>query len=490
MSDRERGDGYAGPVSHPDPARRDPTEVERLELAGQLLVSVGDVVDLLDGRNRKPWVVNQWRKRSEDPFPGPVHGGRSPQFRGDEVLTWLWDHQQLARDRPGPEWFWPQAVKLLPGATRPADRTHLRSYLATLVADVVDADGVDRGLGLVVPDPDVVALLRRTLTLALTVSPQASTGWSAALLLDAGLAILGDLFPETAVSHWLLVELVAAIVERWPGTTALDPACGEALVLAELAGSRRSLIAVAVELDAGAANTARIRFDLRSLPVDLRHGDAFDEIGEDEGGAFDIVVLDPPTGRGAPGLGRWLALVDRMLAPTGRAAVALPAGSLRANASAAEVLHRRQVAAVVLLPSQVRPAVRDTQALVVLEAAGGCEQVLVIDLRHVKHRDEATMTATIAGLVDQQVSDPASVEAAIDSFIRQTGTRAWMAAAADIVADGVLPADSVASVEVLTMVADLEVALAADPHLAGADKVQRALRIFADKHRRSDHDDR
>ncbi len=477
-------------MSDPDPARRDPTETERLELAGQLLVSVGDVVDLLDGRNRKPWVVNQWRKRPEDPFPAPVRGGRSPQFHGDDVLTWLWDHDQLARDRPGPVWFWPQAVKLLPGAAKPADRTHLRSYLAALVEDVVAPGSVDPRLGPVVPDPDVVGLLRRTLTLALTVSAEPSTGSSAAELLDAGLAILGELFPESAVSHWLLVELVAAITGSWPGTAVLDPACGEALVLAELAASRRSLTAVAMELDPEAAATARVRFDLRSLPVDLRFGDAFGETFEDDVGAFDIVVLDPPTGRGVPGLGHWLTLVDRMLAPAGRAAVALPAGSLRANASAAEVLHRRQVSAVVLLPSLVRPTTRDTQALVVLEAAGGCEKVLVIDLRHVKHRDEATMTAAVAGLVNQQVSEPAGTGASIDAFTTQTGVRAWLLTTAEIVADGVLPAPATASVDLLARVADLEVVLAVDPQLTGSDKLQRALRIFANKHRRSDHDDR
>lgn len=484
---------------------------DRLGMAAGLLLRVGDVVDLLEGKHAKAWVVNQWRKRSSDPFPAPVVGGRSPRFDAVEVLPWLWDRDLLTRDRPGPAWFWRQAVRTLPAAIEHDERAHLRNYLAAMVmvaVQVRDAGGalgstsadladVARALesqhpelrGLLIdalaqitPGADVVALLCRTLSAALVASTAEDPSSTAPGLLDDALVALAELWPETAVSHLMLVDLVATITASWPASTALDPACGEALVLTELAQSRRPRFrAVAVERDHGAAATARIRFALRGLPVDVRTGDAFDVLAS-EGETFDLVVLDPPAGRGIPGLSQWLALVDRVLERTGRAAVAVPASALRANAAAAELLHRRQVSAVMLLPSLVRSGVRDAQALVVMEAAGACEQVLVVDLRSVKPRDGDPHTEQVAALVNRWLDDQPAARPAIDAFVEQTTIPVRVLPADVVVADGVVPPPVEASADVHVAIAGLQAALAADPALVGADKLQRALGIFARKH--------
>lgn len=484
---------------------------DRLEMAGHLLLRVGDVVDLLEGKHAKAWVVNQWRKRLSDPFPAPVAGGRSPRFDAAEVLSWLWDRDLLDRDRPEPAWFWLQAVRTLPAGTRADERAHLRNYLAALVtvaaeehaggaalgpstaalvdsAKAVEAQRSElRGLladalSRTAPSPDVVALLCRTLSTALEAQSTTRAAPAAPQLLDDALGVLAELWPDTAVSHWLLVELVSTLTASWPTAAVLDPACGEALVLAALAHRDGSQIqAVAVEKDREAAATARLRFVLHDLPIEVRVGDAFSLTAGDDG-AFDLVVLDPPTGREGPGLSQWLALVDRVLSRTGRAAVALPAGSLRANAAAAEVLHRRQVSAVVLLPPLVRPAVRDAQALVVIEASGACEQVLVVDLRLVRPRHGELHTSALAALVDCWLDDRAGAGAAITAFEERTKVPIRVLDADVVVANGPVPVAAEAGADVQDAVAALQVALAANPGLTGAEKLQWALGVFARKH--------
>lgn len=513
----------------PDSTSRDLTAAERLELAAPLRLAVADVVDLLDGTNRKQWVVNQWRKRPNDPFPEPVSGGRSPRFDAAEVLRWLWDEEVLADDRPAPEWFWQQAVKVLPPAVETSERAHLRGYLAALVAVAADrartgggplgpakddlvaaAWAIERGqphlhgllapaLDRVTPDPDVVALLCRTLAMALTPSPDRPMATPAAQLLDRALADLADLSPETAVSHWLLVELVSTVSAAWSADAVLDPACGEALVLSEMATARGGRLRVAaMEIDVEAANIARIRFALRGCSLDVRvvdplGSDGMPVTGRAEAsaaranpghGSFDIVVLDPPSGKQVPGLSQWLDLVDGALATGGRAAVAVPASSLRANASGAGALHRRQVAAVVLVPARARHAVRDAQAVAIIEADGGCEQVLVVDLRHVTHRNEDNPIGAVADLVNQWISGQRVAGDAQRAFTDRTGVRAWVRTAAEVLADGVLPAPAAVSDVVLDQVIDLRAALEADADVPGADKLRRALEVFAKKHRR------
>lgn len=493
---------------------------ELARIAEKLVVTVSDVAELVD---RPPWAVTQWRKRVSDPFPEPISAGRSPQFNAGEVLAWLRVNEGLGEDRPSASWYWRHAVALLPAATDPTQRPHLRGYVAALVALgaalhdvgrstntrqlalgassaslVAAAERVEQQrsewdgllatrLAMVDPDPDVLGTLTRTIDLVLEAASQRSQSKLpvSAKLFDDGLTALAELAPDAAASHPLLVDLASAITSSWPGATVLDPACGEAMLLARVDSDRRPRLLVGIERDPQVAGTARTRLALRGSTAEIIYADALrgaDLVDH----SVDIVLLDPPTGGSAAGLGSWLALVTRVLALGGRAAVAMPAASLRASASAAELLHRRRVAAVVLLPPTVRHAARDTQSLTIIGSAGQHEQILVADLRpvrpsrSVRPAEHARQFNGVAHLIDAWLADPDADGADLPAFRDRTGIRAEIVGAAEALVSGVTTVSTTApSPEIADAVANLQGLLAGGRDLPGADRLDKALRSFA-----------
>ncbi|MGI8755650.1 MAG: methyltransferase domain-containing protein [Acidimicrobiales bacterium] len=509
----------------------DPSDLaEHQELdavAGQFLISVGDVVAL---SGRPPWAVAQWRKRVADPFPEPVEGGRSPQFNAAQVLDWLRSQRDskqalLPPGEPRPAWFWNQAAALLPGATSADERQHLRVYVAALVTlgaalrtesrpsqrgtgRALDATAADlntqakkveqrrpdlRGLlvanlTLVTPKAEVLATL--TLTLDHALRPPArdgsDIGMVAAGLLDDALDTLTELAATAPTTHPLVADITGKIARHWPATRALDAACGEGVLLAELARRHPDLELVGVDLDEAAAATARLRLGLRAANAEVRNIDALltDDLRD---GGFDIAVLDPPAGD----LGPWVELMSDALTAQGHAVVALRATSLRGSAES--LVAHRQTAAVVLLPASVRQGGRDTQALAVVSRTGGHDTILVVDLSHLrppvlKHGQ----SEQIGSLVAHWLMHPDASEAERATFSDETGLRSHLVEARRAertsLVDLIEPEPDVASErEVRAAVAKLEDTLSRCDDVEGADELRTALAAFSRANRTRRH---
>ena len=489
------------------------------DLAEQFLISVGDVVALT---GRPPWAVAQWRKRVRDPFPDPVEGGRSPQFNAAQVLAWLRRqndsrHEVLPAGEPRPAWFFRRAAALLPGATVPDQRQHLRVYVAALVTlgaalrsegqppprgtrQVIGATAADletqavkverrrpelRGLlasnlALVTPDAEVLTTL--ALTLDHTLRPPgcdvADVPLVAAGLLDDALATLTELAASAPTTHPLVAEITREVAGPWHPARVLDPACGEGVLMAELTRRHQEIELVGVELDAAAAATAQLRLSLRGVDPDVRQGDALaaDDL---RNGGFDAVVLDPPTGD----LGPWIELMSEALSEEGHAVIALRATSLRGSAKS--LVTRRQTAAVVLLPPSVRHGGRDTQALAVISKAGGRDAILVLDLSHLRPPVLRNgQSAQIGQLVSQWLDQPDTAEAGRATFSADTDLSTHVVEARRAertsLVDLIEPEPEVASeAEVRAAVTQLEETLSRSEGLRGAGELRAALETFS-----------
>ena len=486
------------------------------EAATQLLVTVGDIAALT---GKRPSVVSRWRKQPVRPFPEPVSGGRSPMFNATEALVWLEEHGHLLEGQPGSAWFWRQAVRVLPAATDAAQRAHLRSFVASLVAlgaaghrrlgskhpnsatihelpttapalrdlarTIEDRQPALRGLlvsGLeeADPDPEVLAILVVALDHALlAVTADASGVPTSSDLLDDALATLAELSPGAPVTQDTLADLIAAITGDWAATKVLDPACGEGALLTRLAerGARTRTL-VGIEIDARAARIARIRLALRGVDAEIDIQDAFRSGIPDR--SFDAVVIDPPAGDGGRGTSRWLTLASNVLAPGGRAAVVVPAASLRSNAAGGEALRQRRVAAIVLLPPTVRHGVRDTQALALLSARGGHAKVLVVDLSDHRTSRNPSPCPQIARLLNHWFADPATAESQLVAFTKNTHIRTDVIDSRDALAQGpIRPIIPRLPSELEEAVLHLQRLLDQNPDLRGAEKLADSLHLFA-----------
>lgn len=188
-----------------------------------------------------------------------------------------------------------------------------------------------------------------------------------------------------------LAELMVALADRGPGATVLDPALGEGELLLWMAGAMRKsgrggasgATFLGQELDEDVAAIAAVRFELRGIDVDLRVGDSFEDDAFSERRA-DVVLIDPPFHESRPSPSDWLRYASTHLADDGRAVVVLPASAIpqpdKGRAALSELLERREVEAIIMLPPPVRPGTRDFVAVCVIGPPGSrFEEVIVLD---------------------------------------------------------------------------------------------------------------
>ena len=154
-------------------------------------------------------------------------------------------------------------------------------------------------------------------------------------------------------------ELFAEVLQVQPEERVLDLACGTAGFLHDIAlrlANRGNTFkrGLGIDIQPNALKFARLRFLLSRMPVpELRLGDALapEQLTDGELGRFDVVVCDPPLGRGpqrsassrsfdtnaAQSELLFLQLAMRALAPTGRAAIVVPPSFFFGSGAAREV---------------------------------------------------------------------------------------------------------------------------------------------------------
>jgi hypothetical protein len=181
-------------------------------------------------------------------------------------------------------------------------------------------------------------------------SDSGNTQSSLASTFEAVLALSFERSRESGV--WETPETVAHLLSQLvfhKGSTVLDPACGLARVLSTTAGSDPDASLQGIEINPDIAARAWMRLRIAQHRVDIAVGDAFGLIRETD--KYDTVVLQPPWGvrltstqeaktrdlisfndapetflqRDLP----WLLMSYTALSPGGRAAIILPASSLR-----------------------------------------------------------------------------------------------------------------------------------------------------------------
>lgn len=200
--------------------------------------------------------------------------------------------------------------------------------------------------------------------------------WGHLLVFEALLEIRAERLARAGLgfaSSWMVERLMGAL--SGPGLRLLDPACGlgGTLTAADRGFERDSIWGVDINDDA--TSLASMRAELDGTQASFVTGDFLQGIPSDTRtlvsgqipSEWDVIVAEPPMGTKVrlkdEGLGRhitdgdalWLEMIVRVLAPTGRAVVLLPAsfGSREGDARELriELLERNQVEAVIALPA-------------------------------------------------------------------------------------------------------------------------------------------
>ena len=183
-----------------------------------------------------------------------------------------------------------------------------------------------------------------------------------------------------------LVADVAGDLASAPVETVLDPCCGEATLLVEVARAVAARQLVGHELDDLTRSVAAVRLALSCPELEGRiglTGDAFSASTEDQVPA-QLVVAEIPFNDGDPY--RWLELSLGRLSEEGRAVLVCPDTILTdpATSRRANILDSSRLRAVVRLPRSLRTHPKSrVPTLVVLGPAATGEAVLVVDLHSV-----------------------------------------------------------------------------------------------------------
>jgi N-6 DNA Methylase len=249
--------------------------------------------------------VSNWRKRFDDfPLPTETAAGGRDLYSLADVEAWLRVHSRLDPERVNERLLF-EAADLVRGQA-PADE--VVTILATAIAlahavDELSLDPGDRTAHSLVKDVELCGPgLARIFTPIEDLDPRlADEIFDLASMiapserLKVFEQVLGrrGRFVETRTSS----ELVSLVVRlAGDGEAILDPAAGEGGLLAASAeSSSASRRLYGQEINEAAWRTARQRFLLRSIDVDLQLGDsllddAFPHL------LVDVVVCDPPYG--------------------------------------------------------------------------------------------------------------------------------------------------------------------------------------------------
>ena len=187
----------------------------------------------------------------------------------------------------------------------------------------------------------------------------------------AGLAVRAG----TTTTGQSLARLVSVLGDPQAGEHVVDPACGEGQLLLAAARLRGAHSFVGRDSDGDALLTARAVLMLNGIEADLGQGPTDSLAAAATLPKADLVLLDPPLGRGLH-VARWLRLAAD-LAPAGRVVVVLTADSLRAGRREWSTVADR-VVAVVACPAKLRTDTGDAPAVWVLGPSNR-DTVLVVD---------------------------------------------------------------------------------------------------------------
>jgi hypothetical protein len=373
---------------------------------------------LASADNRYSWMrTMQSRGR---PLPKPVGGStRASLYRLGDLLDWVSDRGgvEVVFD---PKWALLRAARAFadesqvntmqdgrPSETAPLDR--LRRFLVGAVlmfaldadstrlrVDVVEemlCDGDDlpgRLSALAIRSgSDSERLAEQLLSFVPSTSRAAArAARSAAAMLESGEesppSLVAFLFEHLAglaaragvtTTGQSLSRLVAALGSPRAGERVVDPACGEGQLLCAAARREGDADLAGRDNDGGALLTAEAVLKLNNLTADLDGGPTDSLVLGAELGPADLVLLDPPLGRGRH-VARWLRLAAE-LTPTGRAVVVLPGDALRAGRREWTTVAER-VVAVIGCPARLRADTGEAPSVWVL-GSDGTDDVLVVD---------------------------------------------------------------------------------------------------------------
>jgi len=393
---------------------------EDLDLVRRNLRITGKEIRIMAGA-RFSSALNSWRNGKMG-FPEPVVGGRSPLFDLTEVHAWLMDHDRLVNE-PGADWYWRKWVQGLYESVEQGGR-FLRCYVTAMVFVLPDfqtdkdgwvdrfhrihtAEGFDQwNAGKEIPE-DLAEFLQKHLlgvefkdSESLTKTSTARAFWHAHSqgfierdLLDQALDTLSELTDTQDTTSLPLSDLITRLVADLPGppSSFLDLASGEATVLTSLAsrGGLPDLQLSGFELDSDVAAISKIRLGYHENEAagEIHVRDSLAEGDSRPRGAFDAVLVDPPTKK----LPRWINRATALLNKTtdSRAFILLPEAALLADGPCAGSIKRKQLEVAVLLPNRLKRKSRGLLLCVFTSEQTTCDEIHVIDL---KRKDPAGET--------------------------------------------------------------------------------------------------
>ena len=407
-----------------DSSTRPPTE--ELGRVRKNLRITGKEIQVMAGA-RFASAINNWRNGKKS-FPEPVVGGRSPLFDLTEVHTWLKGNDKLVNE-PGADWYWRKWVQVLHRSVEQRGR-FLRGYVTAMVfvlpdfptekdgwddrlRDIHTPQGFDQWSAGKENIGEFVGFLRKHLLgMGFTGSegsPMTSVarafwyafknGFKERDLLDQALDTLTELSDTQDNTALPLSDLITRLVADLPGppSSFLDLACGEATVLTNLInrGGLPDLKLSGFELEHETAAISMIRLGYHDNGADwdiqvrdsLAEGDS-QTTGRPQG-AFDAVLVDPPTKQFPRWTNRATALLNKTTAS--RAFVLLPESALAADGPCAGSIRRKQLEAVVCLPNRLKRKSRGLVLCVFTSDQAACEEILIVDL---KRKDPDSETGT------------------------------------------------------------------------------------------------
>ena len=400
------------------PPPRPPTEEldrVRRNVRKNLLIH-GKEIQVMAGAKFSSAITN-WRNGKKG-FPEPVTGGTQPLFNLTEVHAWLNRYKKLANE-PEADWYWRKWVQVLHRSVKQRGR-FLRGYVTAIVfvlhdfptendgwddrfRDIHTPDGFDQWSAGKENIGEFVDFLKKHLIGMDFTGSEGSTRTSVARafwyarnngfkerdLLDQALDTLTELSNTQDTTSLPLSDLITRLVADLPGppSSFLDLASGEATVLTNLInrGGLPDLKLRGFELEHETATISEIRLRYHNgaaCEIQVRNSLAEGE-GQTTGrpqGAFDAVLVDPPTKNFLPWINRATSLLNKTTAS--RAFVLLPESALAADGPCAGSIRRKQLEAVVHLPNFLKQRSRGLALCVLTNDQTTCAEILLIDLKH------------------------------------------------------------------------------------------------------------
>ena len=373
-----------------------------------------------------PSVVNHWRKRTHNPFPKPMAGGRSPRYDLAAVVQWLAETKKL--NAPLSALFlWKKTVKVAYRTLDEENRPHLRSYITALTFLAQDTyaeecfksaprhfsghgkkinaatirvgikngylKAICRHLEQPLLDSENLGRVWAAYQFALDESENwytSETGTPAGALLDEALDALSEaeVVRSSHTTNRPLVNLVTEIVRGLPvrPENVLDIACGEGTLMVDLwLNGPKDTTLFGIDNNQQSTEIALARFGLHGVKEGIACIACADAtrwpLSETQP---DVTLIDPPK----PTQTRvnhmyWESLARTPLTPkmNARALVFCPAPKNVVTVAPDE----KNLEAVILLPARLNSETRDGVALKIFTYFDyRCEKTLVIDLSDIK----------------------------------------------------------------------------------------------------------